>query len=101
MTEEVVIPHANRNRYDQPKGSWCRVGYDGDLYVIRLKCAECGQCSVLSKSPAFGNPGHEIRADGAVRPSIVCPVKGCTWHIWGRLEDWGTVMEDTLPLGPR
>jgi hypothetical protein len=31
---------------------------------------------------------HRIADDGTVRPSIVCPEKGCGWHVWGRLEGW-------------
>ena len=31
---------------------------------------------------------HDIAADGAVKPSIVCPEEACTWHVWGLLEGW-------------
>lgn len=36
---------------------------------------------------------HQIAANGAVSPSIVCPEEGCSWHVWGRLEGWA--------IGPR
>lgn len=32
--------------------------------------------------------GHDIAADGSVSPSMVCGVKGCAWHEFGRLLDW-------------
>lgn len=31
---------------------------------------------------------HTVAPDGTVNPSIVCPRKGCDWHVWGRLLDW-------------
>lgn len=31
---------------------------------------------------------HTIDADGTVHPSLVCPVEGCGWHVWGQLQDW-------------
>lgn len=31
---------------------------------------------------------HAIAADGTVTPSLVCPEKGCTWHVFGRLAGW-------------
>lgn len=33
---------------------------------------------------------HEVAADGTVRPSLVCPREGCDWHVFGRLEGWGS-----------
>jgi hypothetical protein len=32
--------------------------------------------------------GHEIYADGRVRPSVVCRAPGCTFHEFVRLEGW-------------
>lgn len=31
---------------------------------------------------------HRVAADGSVSPSYVCPVKGCTFHVFVRLLDW-------------
>lgn len=28
---------------------------------------------------------HQVAADGAVKPSYVCPIPGCTFHDWVRL----------------
>ena len=32
---------------------------------------------------------HEVTADGAVSPSLVCPYGGCSFHQFVRLEQWG------------
>ncbi len=31
---------------------------------------------------------HEIAADGAVTPSVVCPYEGCGFHEFIKLEGW-------------
>jgi hypothetical protein len=31
---------------------------------------------------------HTVAADGTVSPSWVCTVKGCTFHVFIRLEGW-------------
>lgn len=31
---------------------------------------------------------HEIKPDGEVTPSYVCPEPTCGWHEWVRLEGW-------------
>gem|GEM_PF-5928197 len=45
-----------------------------------VSCPECGQTCSLSQ--------HKIEKNGEVRPSVVCPVEGCTFHAWVRLEGW-------------
>lgn len=32
--------------------------------------------------------GHTVTEDGTVSPSYVCPVDGCGWHVWVRLDGW-------------
>jgi len=32
--------------------------------------------------------GHQIAADGTVHPSVVCPVQGCSFHEFVRLDKW-------------
>lgn len=36
---------------------------------------------------------HTVAADGTVQPSYVCPVGGCTFHEWVRLEGWDPAHE--------
>lgn len=43
-------------------------------------CPECGWLAGLDD--------HTIRADGSVRPSVVCPNPACTWHVFIQLEGW-------------
>ncbi len=31
---------------------------------------------------------HRIDSEGFVMPSVVCPVKGCMFHAYARLENW-------------
>lgn len=31
---------------------------------------------------------HRIAPDGRVAPSVVCPMHGCAFHAYVRLEDW-------------
>jgi len=31
---------------------------------------------------------HRVGEDGVVTPSVVCPISGCDWHVWARLEGW-------------
>jgi hypothetical protein len=44
-----------------------------------------GHVSLLAKDQ------HTVAADGTVSPSLVCPRKGCDWHVFGRLEGWPEV----------
>ena len=43
-------------------------------------CPRCGLACSLD--------GHTIEASGFVRPSVLCPVEGCTFHDWIRLVGW-------------
>ncbi len=31
---------------------------------------------------------HVVAPDGATEPSLVCPAEGCTFHVYGRLQEW-------------
>lgn len=57
----------------------------GTAYV---ECPKCGQYAGLSD--------HEIKEDGTVDPSMVCPNKGCDFHDYVKLEEWKT--ESPTPL---
>jgi hypothetical protein len=45
-----------------------------------LTCPECENLAVLID--------HEIKADGSVNPSVVCPTDGCKFHEFVILKDW-------------
>jgi len=54
-------------------------------------CQMDGRRAVHLKCPSGhigGLYNHAILKDGEVRPSVVCPEPGCTWHVWAKLEDW-------------
>ncbi len=65
------------------KGEWMRTSDPSTGSVNALiGCPSCGQVGHLS---------HEIKEDGTVSPSIVCPYaeeKGCTFHDHGVLVGW-------------
>ncbi len=74
---------------DEEKPCW----YMGESGYVSVICAECGKRSILRDGPnsaarSDGTRGHDIAADGTVKPSIVCPYKPCTWHVHGVLMDW-------------
>lgn len=52
---------------------------DGSITAL-VKCPGCGRHASLS--------AHEIRHDGSVFPSLVCPYDGCEFHEFVKLEDW-------------
>jgi len=66
--------------YDEAlhNGTWCKYEHDG-IYTIMFK-------------DIYGHIGsltdHQIREDGTVSPSVVCPKDGCTFHEYIKLENW-------------
>ncbi len=66
------------------RGSWYLHG-EPPLAVICIRCSFCGKPSTLRH---MNGSGHQIAADGAVNPSVVCPHSGCNFHEWCRLEGW-------------
>lgn len=49
--------------------------------IVWLYCPECRNSSgCLTR--------HTITDNGEVNASIQCPSEGCTWHIWGILEEY-------------
>jgi hypothetical protein len=68
--------YAKRLRYSD--GRWaCRSGDD---------LAEC-TCH-FGHTTRLSGAIHAVAADGTVTPSYVCPVGGCTFHEWVRLDGW-------------
>jgi hypothetical protein len=60
---------------------------------VSITCPQCGTTSRLRDPLALparadGTHGHVIAADGTVAPSVVCPLPGCGWHVWARLDGW-------------
>lgn len=65
-------------------GEWYFLSSGEAPYIV---CPECGHAGRL------GN--HQIRADGSIEPSIVCPMASCgdgvvrcSAHYYGRLESY-------------
>lgn len=62
-----------------PALTWARS--EGGIRGVLLSCAH-GHEGILSPTH------HTIANDGTVTPSVVCPIKGCTWHEFVRLDGW-------------
>lgn len=60
-------------------GQW-RSGTRDGRRTATVSCPDCGRSASLSD--------HEIRADGTVTPSLVCPFDDCDFHAWVKLEGW-------------
>ncbi len=45
-----------------------------------IRCPVCGLLSTIGSN-------HEVRADGSVSPSYVCP-HACSWHVMIKLAAW-------------
>jgi hypothetical protein len=68
LTWRPVVPHP-----EQPKA------FQGDLALCT--CPNGHECRVS------GNV-HTVASDGAMSPSYVCPVDGCGFHEFTRLDGW-------------
>lgn len=74
-------------------GSWFLSG-KAPLRVVCVRCPDCGRDSTLHITCTTApDTGHRIAIDGVVRPSIVCPHAGCSWHVWARLASWPGQLE--------
>lgn len=69
----VLSQSAGRER-----GTWRLWSFNGRLRVI-VVCPSCG---------IEGTLVHEVRTNGDVEPSMVCPHEGCSFHEFIQLEDW-------------
>lgn len=69
----IAIP---RDDTGEAAPSWHRRGHTSLVYV---RCPN-------GHGP-FGLD-HDVAKDGKVTPSLVCPIDGCGFHEFGRLEGW-------------
>lgn len=53
--------------------------WEHDLALVT--CARQHTCRITARV-------HSIAPDGTLRPSYVCPVTGCDFHAFVRLEGW-------------
>ncbi len=60
-------------------GTWAKAKM-ADGQPTALACCAKGHIASLSD--------HDIAADGAVTPSLVCPEEGCTFHEFVQLDGW-------------
>lgn len=63
----------------ESSGTWARAQGSGKLTAL-VRCPECRRIASLS--------GHDIREDGIVHPSLVCPYDDCDFHEYVTLDGW-------------
>lgn len=70
---------------DRARGTWKELNINGangqSILSAVITCPDCGGRGTLEK--------HFIYIDGRIWPLIVCPYKGCDFHGWAQLEEWG------------
>jgi len=72
-----------RNPTDSPGGPYTwRIEKHPVLGELLTATCERGHESWLTTKK------HSIADDGAVSPSYVCPIDGCGWHVYVRLDGW-------------
>lgn len=76
----ITLPRESKH-WPSP-GSWTfiRLSAYTSGPTARVCCAKCGEMASLSE--------HTIDAEGGVTPSVVCPRKGCGWHVHVTLDGW-------------
>lgn len=52
--------------------------------TARVACPDCGQSAPIWY--------HDIAADGTVTPSLICPMDGCSWHVFVTLLGWAAAV---------
>ena len=83
MFEAPRSPTPGRGLPPTPPGTWYAVGV-----ATSIVCPEGHDSWLASETAGQDEPYHTVAADGTVHPSVVCPWKGCTWHVFARLLDW-------------
>lgn len=87
LNYENIPYHPDKSsRWDLPAGTYHfnpDAKADGKTGVLIISCPYG-----TKEKPHIATLPHEVKKDGTVNPSIVCPHEGCTWHVWGKLLGW-------------
>ncbi|KKM04753.1 hypothetical protein LCGC14_1761110 [marine sediment metagenome] len=76
----VRLPRDSKHWPSPASWTFIRVSAFTKGPTARVSCAGCGEMASLS--------GHSIDVEGRVTPSVVCPRKGCGWHVSVTLVGW-------------
>lgn len=79
MAERISISRDRRTDGTREPGSW-RPLENREGRSAMVTCARCERSASLT--------GHTIAANGEVSPSLQCPYKGCSWHVYVTLVGW-------------
>lgn len=68
--------------------TWRYYRYDNQILMVENKKKELVKLLVIvdPNDHYIGIVDHIINLDGTVNPSVVCPIKGCTFHDFIKLE---------------
>lgn len=72
VSGKVLISH-DENLSAEPSWTKSKLG-------VAIKCA-AGHLAYLSEK-------HDVKHDGKIEPSLVCPMEGCGWHVHATLDRW-------------
>lgn len=77
------------NNEDLPL-TWRYYRYDDKILMVKNKVEQAIKLLVIvdPNGHYLGIVDHTIESDGYVIPSVVCPVKECTFHEFIKLEDF-------------
>jgi hypothetical protein len=95
MTERVLIRRASSTRDAEENGPAWRPWSDEEERTGATAAESTPEGEKLPQAVLACANGHlstirnhTIAADGTVSPSLLCYVKDCGWHVFGRLEGW-------------
>ena len=79
MAEHVAVPKITSLMDLEDRGWTMMTDTDTGKVEPYLRCPGCGILAAMTR--------HDIAADGAVTPSILCP-ESCGYHVHGKLDGW-------------
>lgn len=79
MTRVKVHPAPKEDIWHREPLTWRGLQMIGGRRSASVCCANGHSCTLTA---------HEIASNGDVSPSLVCPIKDCTWHVHVHLAGW-------------
>lgn len=85
----MIIFKKDVNNQDQPL-TWRYYRYDNQILKVENDKKQLVKLLVIvcPNEHYLAIVNHNINRDGIVTPSVVCPVKSCTFHDYIGLEDY-------------
>jgi hypothetical protein len=85
----MIIIKEDINNKDQPL-TWRYYKYKGEILKVENHKKQLVKLIVIvcSNGHYLGIIDHDISNDGTVNPSVVCPIKDCSFHDYIKLEGY-------------